>query len=254
MRHQVRGIRSQSLRDLPKAAQGIAVSVRSWREETRGEATGETRSWAVYRLRSTGARTFALSSVHRVAEGQDEEVQDTETHGQGSRVGTTGGVQGLKIKLDKYAFMPVREHITDAGLDVKAIDDGIVRARSSALFHTGVHVQLPKGTAGLFVSKSGMMVNHGITSTGLVDEGYDGEVMVKLFNHGDKDYEIKRGDKIAQLVVMPVMYEPVEIVRKIDGGERGSAGFGSTDRKRTYRDRNVKQKARYYAKGEGRRG
>ena len=164
----------------------------------------------------------------------------------------TGGMF-LKIKLDKYAFMPVREHITDAGLDVKAIDDGIVRARSSALFHTGVHVQLPKGTAGLFVSKSGLMVNHGITSTGLVDEGYDGEVMVKLFNHGDKDYEIKRGDKIAQLVVMPVMYEPVEIVRKIDGGERGSAGFGSTDRKRTYRDRNVKQKARYYAKGEGHR-
>lgn len=148
----------------------------------------------------------------------------------------------MKIKLDKYAFSPVREHITDAGLDVLAIDDGIVRARSSAVFHTGVHVQLPKGTAGLFVSKSGLMVHHGITSTGLVDEGYDGEVLVKLFNHGDNDYEVKRGDKIAQLVVLPVMYEPVEIVNRIDGGERGSAGFGSTGR------------TRHYAKGDGKRG
>ena len=135
----------------------------------------------------------------------------------------------LKIKLDKYAFMPVREHITDAGLDVKAIDDGIIRARSSALFHTGVHVQLPKGTAGLFVSKSGLMVNHGITSTGLVDEGYDGEVMVKLFNHGDEDYQIRVGDKISQLVVIPVHYPDVVVVpHLVNGGPRGSQGFGST--------------------------
>lgn len=137
----------------------------------------------------------------------------------------------MKIKLDKYAFMPVREHITDAGLDIRAIDDGLVRAKQSLLFHTGVHVQLPKGTAGLFVSKSGLMVKDDITSTGLVDEGYSGEVLVKLFNHGDKDYEVKRGDKIAQLVVMPVMYEPVEIVNSISGGIRGEAGFGSTGKK-----------------------
>lgn len=145
----------------------------------------------------------------------------------------------MKIKLEKYAFMPVREHITDAGLDIRAMDDGIVRAKQSAVFHTGVHVQLPKGTAGLFVSKSGLMVKHEITSTGLVDEGYDGEVLVKLFNHGSTDYSVKRGDKIAQLVVMPVMYEPVEIVNSISGGERGDNGFGSTDNRRN----------RYYSRG-----
>jgi len=157
----------------------------------------------------------------------------------------------LKIKLDKYAFMPVREHITDAGLDIRAIDDGIVRAKQSMIFHTGVHVQLPKGTAGLFVSKSGLMVKHEITSTGLVDEGYSGEVLIKLFNHGARDYRVKRGDKIAQLVVMPVMYEPVEIVNSIRGGLRGEEGFGSTG-KRPYREPGPK--SRHYAKGEGRRG
>ena len=92
----------------------------------------------------------------------------------------------MKIKLDKYAFMPVREHITDAGLDIRAIDDGIVRAKQSLLFHTGVNVQLPKGTAGLFVSKSGLMVKDDITSTGLVDEGYSGEVLVKWQRMCDK--------------------------------------------------------------------
>lgn len=86
----------------------------------------------------------------------------------------------------------------------------------------------PPHHAGLFVSKSGLMMNHDITSTGLVDEGYDGEVLVKLFNHGDEDFTVRRGDKIGQLVIMPVVYEPVEIVNSIKGGERGSNGFGST--------------------------
>ena len=150
----------------------------------------------------------------------------------------------MKIKLDKYAFMPVREHITDAGLDIRAIDDGIVRAKQSLICKTGVHVQLPKGTAGLFVSKSGLMVKDDITSTGLVDEGYSGEVMIKLFNHGDKDYEVKRGDKIAQLVVMPVMYEPVEVVNSISGGSRGDDGFGSTGKQ----PKREPVRSKYYAR------
>lgn len=119
---------------------------------------------------------------------------------------------------------------TDAGLDIRAMYDGIVRAGQSAAFKTGVHIELPHGTAGLFVSKSGLMVKHDITATGLVDEGYDGEIVVKLFNHGQSDYSVKAGDKLAQIVVMPVLYEPVEIVDHIKGGVRGSAGFGSTGR------------------------
>lgn len=136
----------------------------------------------------------------------------------------------MNIKLDKGAFPPMRMHPTDAGLDIRAMHDGIVRAGQSAVFHTGVHVEQPKRTAGLCVSKSGLMLQHDITSSGLIDEGYDGEVMVKLFNHGATDYTVKAGDKITQLVVIPVIYEPVEIVDSIRGGERGGAGFGSTGR------------------------
>lgn len=136
----------------------------------------------------------------------------------------------MRIKCEKGAFPPVREHLTDAGLDVMALQDGIVRAGQSAVFRTGVHVELPPGTTGLMVSKSGLMVHHDITSSGLIDEGYDGEVLVKLFNHGGEDFHVRAGDKISQLVVLPVMYEPVEIVNSIRGGLRGGAGFGSTGR------------------------
>ena len=136
----------------------------------------------------------------------------------------------MRIMLDKGAFPPIREHATDAGMDVRAMKGGVVKAKSSEVFRTGYHVELPPNTAGLFVSKSGLMCKHGITSTGLIDEGYNGEVMVKLFNHSDEDYMVKAGDKIGQLVVMPVMYEPVEIVGSIKGGKRGANGFGSTGR------------------------
>lgn len=136
----------------------------------------------------------------------------------------------MKIKLDPDAIQPKRSHDTDAGLDLYALEDRIIEAKGDATFKTGVHVQLPHGCAGLLVSKSGLNVKHGITSTGLIDEGYSGEITVKLYNHGGHDYTIRKGDKISQLVILPVLYEPVEIVDEIDGGERGDAGFGSTGR------------------------
>lgn len=135
----------------------------------------------------------------------------------------------MRISLDKGAYAPERAHSTDAGLDIRANHEGIVKAHGSCSFHTGVHVKLPKNTAGLFVSKSGLNVKHNITSTGLIDEGYEGELVVKLYNHGDTDFAVNAGDKITQLVVIPVLYEKVEIVDDIaEGTERGSDGFGST--------------------------
>jgi dUTP pyrophosphatase len=107
---------------------------------------------------------------------------------------------------------------------------GLVRAGGNLKFRTGVHVQLPRGTAGLLVSKSGLNVRHDITSTGLIDEGYEGEIIVKLHNAGDRDYTVHAGDRISQMVIIPVLYVPVEIVDEIEGGERGNAGFGSSGR------------------------
>lgn len=143
----------------------------------------------------------------------------------------------LEIKLDKGAFMPIREHKTDAGLDIRSRDDRFVPPKNenlfdlkqSEVFHTGVHIKLPPNTAGILISKSGLNVNHDITSTGLIDEGYSGEIVVKLYNHGFFPYHVKKGDKISQLVIVPVLYCTPKLVEDLNQhSERGNKGFGST--------------------------
>lgn len=136
----------------------------------------------------------------------------------------------MKVMIDPGAYLPERAHSTDAGLDLRSREEMVVPPHGSAVFSTGVHVQLPKGTAGVLVSKSGLNVKFDSTSTGLIDEGYTGEIKVKLYNHGDMGYKIERGDKISQLVVVPVMYVTVEEAESLDASERGSNGFGSTGR------------------------
>ena len=137
----------------------------------------------------------------------------------------------MKVMIETGAFAPERAHDTDAGLDLRAQETRIVKAGGSAVFDTGVHVQIPEGCAGLLVSKSGLNVNHNITSTGLIDEGYEGSIRVKLYNQGNRDYLVQREDKIGQLVIIPVRYEKIEIVESIENGsERGSNGFGSSGR------------------------
>ena len=136
----------------------------------------------------------------------------------------------MKIKLDDGALEPTRAHETDAGLDLYSREKRIIHPGESVCFDTGVHIELPKGHCAMLVSKSGLNVRNDITSTGLIDEGYSGSIIVKLYNHGQKETLINKGDKISQLVIFPVLYEPVEITWEICGGERGDAGFGSTGR------------------------
>ena len=137
----------------------------------------------------------------------------------------------MKIKLDENAFPPIRAHDTDAGLDLRAVRSIRVPAHGSALIGTGVHVQLPDGCCGILISKSGLNTKHDLTSTGLIDQGYTGEIMVKLYNHGHDSYQVNAGDKISQLVVVPVRYETVELVEELSQDtDRGADGFGSTGR------------------------
>lgn len=136
----------------------------------------------------------------------------------------------MKIMLEAGAYMPVRAHATDAGLDIRSMVNKKVPARGSAVFHTGVHIQLPPNTVGLLTSKSGLNINHNITSTGTIDEGYTGEIVVKLFNHGEESYLIEAGDKISQLVVLPCYYVDLELVDDLDQSDRGESGFGSSGR------------------------
>lgn len=137
----------------------------------------------------------------------------------------------IRYCLDEGAYPIARAYPTDAGGDIRAREDRRVPANGSAVFHTGVHVEIPQGHAGLIASKSGLNIRNDLTCTGVIDNGYNGEIVVKLQNSGDRDYWVERGDKIAQLLVIPCNMEPFEQVERISGGERGVRGFGSTGRK-----------------------
>lgn len=134
----------------------------------------------------------------------------------------------LGFMLDDGGYMPTRAHKYDAGLDLRSPVDVVVKSLDSATIDTGLHVRIPEGYAGLLVSKSGLNVNHDITSTGLIDSGYTGSIRVKLYNHGLEDYQVHKGDKISQLVVIPVMIPRLELVGSLGESDRGDNGFGST--------------------------
>ena len=136
----------------------------------------------------------------------------------------------IKIQLDKGAIAPTRAHTYDAGLDLYAMDDGDISTNQSLTFDTGVHIAIPEGYVGLVKSKSGMMCNHGIITDGTIDAHYTGSIRVCLFNHGSSKYEVKAGDKIAQLVIVPICLPRLELVDSLEETDRGDAGFGSTGR------------------------
>lgn len=136
----------------------------------------------------------------------------------------------MKIKLDKWAYMPERAHKTDAGLDIRTPLDVTVPARGAAVIDTGVHVEIPDGAVGFLKSKSGLNVNHGITSEGVIDTAYTGSIVAKLYNNSDEPYHFSRGDKITQLVILPILKPTLELVDELKATERGDNGFGSTGR------------------------
>ena len=136
----------------------------------------------------------------------------------------------IKVRLDDGAFMPERHYATDAGADIRTPRTFVLPAGGSATVKTGVHVQLPHGTVAMLKSKSGLNVDHGIIGEGVVDEGYDGEIRVKLYNMSENPHIFEAGDKIIQMCVMPVLYPTYVQAEEIEGGDRGSNGIGSTGR------------------------
>lgn len=137
----------------------------------------------------------------------------------------------MKVKLDPGAKMPHRSHDLDAGYDLFAMETKTIPGGYSRNFDTGVHVAIPAGFVGFVKAKSGLNMKHGITCTGVVDSGYTGSIRVNLYNHGLSSYTVEKGDKIAQLVILPIYTPSLELVDELDQTERGDRGFGSTGRK-----------------------
>lgn len=134
----------------------------------------------------------------------------------------------LKVMLDPGAYAPVRAHEDDAGLDLISPVDVNIWTHGREAICTGVHVQIPKGYVGMITAKSGLMRDHGIITTGTIDAGYTGPINVVLFNTGDHIFSVKRGMKIAQLVIKQIITPQIEVVDELEETERGDGGFGST--------------------------
>lgn len=136
----------------------------------------------------------------------------------------------MKIVLDGgVGILPSRAHKHDAGLDLYAPEDQVIFPHGSAVFDTGVHVELPSGTYGRLESKSGLHINFDIICAGgTLDEGYTGSIRVKLYNMGDKPYMVRKGQKIVQLVIIPCLQPELEIVDHLEETERNDNGFGSS--------------------------
>lgn len=134
----------------------------------------------------------------------------------------------VPITLDPGAYIPTKAYDNDAGFDLKTRENFTVPAGGSYTTDTGVHMALPDGYCGLVVAKSGLNVKHGITSTGLLDSGFRGSLKIKLYNYSKYDYQFKAGEKISQLVILPIPAVELEVVAELDDTERSDNGFGSS--------------------------
>ena len=125
--------------------------------------------------------------------------------------------------------VPAYSHPQDAGADLCSSVDDVIPARGRKLVPTGIRLALPAGHVGLVWPRSGLALRHGLDcGAGVIDAQYRGEVQVLLFNHSDSDLPIKKGDRIAQLLVQKVERVQFLPVEELDETTRGPNGFGST--------------------------
>ena len=157
----------------------------------------------------------------------------------------------LRIKkLHKDAIIPKRSNPTDSGLDLCAIEDGVIHANCQQMVHTGIAIQLPKqletnvyptelGTnfrqmitwEAQIRPRSGLAAKHGITivnTPGTIDNHYRGEICIILRNESNEMFHYEQGDRIAQMVICPVVTPEIIEVKELDNTVRGDSGFGST--------------------------
>lgn len=132
-------------------------------------------------------------------------------------------------KIHPDAVLPAYAYADDAGMDLFACEECIVEPSHKALVATGLKLAIPSGYAGFIWDKSGIAAKHHMkTMAGVIDASYRGELKVVITNLGQEVYQVKKGEKIAQLVIKPVAHPDVVEVTTVDDTKRGEGGFGST--------------------------
>jgi dUTP pyrophosphatase len=136
----------------------------------------------------------------------------------------------FKVKLlSPDAKVPTRATEFSAGLDLSSIEDTVVPANKWIAIPTGISIQIPKDCYARIAPRSGLAFKYGIqVGAGVADSDYTGEIKVILFNHGSSDFEVKKGDRIAQLIFEKIYTDYFVEVEELDDTMRGDGGFGST--------------------------
>jgi dUTP pyrophosphatase len=135
----------------------------------------------------------------------------------------------IKIKkLHRDAIIPKYAHEGDAGMDIYSIEDTIMPAGERAIISTGITIELPKDYVSLIWDRSSLAVNGVTTMGGVIDSGYRGEYKIILFNASNDDYVIKKGQKIAQILIQKVETAEIKQVEELTESSRGEGRFGST--------------------------
>ena len=140
------------------------------------------------------------------------------------------GEQTLRVKrIDPEAQLPTRGSVSAAGLDLYSLEEGIIEEKSGALIRTGLSVEIPEGMYGRIAPRSGLSFSTGlVVNAGVIDSDYRGEIKVLFHNFLEHDIKIRKGMKVAQLILERIAILPVEEVTDLGETERGSGGFGST--------------------------
>ncbi len=145
------------------------------------------------------------------------------------------GVKMVEIKIKRLLKVPIPKRKTkdSVGVDLAAAEDKVILAKSFGVVRTGIALQLPRGVEAQIRPRSGLAAKFGIgilNAPGTIDSDYRGEIKVILFNLGEKNYSIKKGDRIAQMVFSAIMPVVLKEVKRLSRTKRGKGGFGSTGR------------------------
>jgi dUTP pyrophosphatase len=132
-------------------------------------------------------------------------------------------------KIVSHAVIPKRATEGSAGLDISSSVDAVVPSQKWLAVPTGISITVPKYCYARIAPRSGLTFKYGIQiGAGVVDSDYTGEIKVIMFNHGENDFNIKTGDRIAQLILEKILTNELEEVEELEKTDRGAGGFGST--------------------------
>lgn len=137
----------------------------------------------------------------------------------------------INVRVESPNLVPIKKHLEDAGWDLKSTKNHIINYKERVTIHTGVYIAIPRGYMGLVVPRSGKGADEGLVlrnTVGIIDSLYRGEILCKIKNNEEEPLTIEKYERFAQLIIVPVFLDELNIVSELLDTKRGHAGFGSS--------------------------